>query len=338
MSNVQRFRIQRDLKSLPRHDFYFIFSPLAFELFKAHLAEWQLQASLWRSSNPILNSPSLKKKKKKSQPLRRRWSAPSLAPVVEVNESTSGIATPILDLVDEANRRGVPADKLIEAAKQREKENQLKETKKKGVTNQDVSKSTTLPRRKDYGTLSSIKTSNSNSSSNNSTPSSPTTPRIANRTAIGSTSIPGPLRRNSEPPTLNAQDSASCSLEESVIRRSQLGLAVAYGAASGTLSGVCLLLAKSGVELLVLTFSGQNQFGRWQSWALVLIMLMAALLQLWYLNKSLKLAGEFYFESSVFLNFVNVCLMIFLYSSFYRSDISLSSCLLLLQHFLDSSW
>lgn len=190
--------------------------------------------------------------------------------------------------MDEANRRGVPADRLIETARQRGKEAQLKESKKRGVQSNSTvqaptSKSTILPKRKDYGTLSSISPVKKGS---NKSPASPSRANSRNQDP------PSPLRRNSEPPTLNPKDSSSCSIEESVIRRTQLGLAVAYGAASGTLSGVCLLLAKSGVELLVLTFSGQNQFGRWQSWALVLIMLVAALLQLWYLNKSLKLAGE----------------------------------------------
>lgn len=244
-----------------------------------------------------MNSPNLKKKRKKTQPLRRRWSAPSLAPVAEVNESSSGIATPILDLVDEANRRGIPADKLIEAAKEREKDNPVNGAR---VMSQKPSvlstRSTTLPRRKNYGSLSPEQTTSALASSPSTVSPvvcSPKTSGVPDRssTVLDSSKV-GPLRRNSEPPTSRAQKLTSESLEESVIRRTQLGLAVAYGAASGTLSGVCLLLAKSGVELLVLTFSGQNQFGRWQSWALVLIMLMAALLQLWYLNKSLRLAGE----------------------------------------------
>ena len=90
-------------------------------------------------------------------------------------------------------------------------------------------------------------------------------------------------------------------------------LAVAYSAASGTLSGICLLLAKSGVDLLLLTLRGDNQFGMWQAWLLVGIMLTAALLQLWYLNKSLKLADPvlvcpmafcFYNTSSIALGLV----------------------------------
>ncbi|KAF8329774.1 uncharacterized protein EI90DRAFT_2973436 [Cantharellus anzutake] len=66
-------------------------------------------------------------------------------------------------------------------------------------------------------------------------------------------------------------------------------LAISYSSMSGILSGMCLIFAKSGVELLVLTAAGHNQFNRWESWALVLGLIVFALLQLWYLHKSLVL-------------------------------------------------
>lgn len=53
---------------------------------------------------------------------------------------------------------------------------------------------------------------------------------------------------------------------------------------------MCLLFAKSGVELLLLTLTGKNQFGRWEAWVLVLGLIIFALLQLWYLHKALILA------------------------------------------------
>jgi len=53
---------------------------------------------------------------------------------------------------------------------------------------------------------------------------------------------------------------------------------------------MCLIFAKSGVELLVLTVSGKNQFWRWEPWMLVFGLVTFALLQLWYLHKSLVLA------------------------------------------------
>jgi len=72
--------------------------------------------------------------------------------------------------------------------------------------------------------------------------------------------------------------------------RVPLVLAVSYASASGTLSGMCLLFAKSGVELLLLTLGGKNQFWRWETWLLILGLGVFALLQLWYLHKALILA------------------------------------------------
>ncbi|KAI0724572.1 hypothetical protein C8T65DRAFT_626933 [Cerioporus squamosus] len=72
--------------------------------------------------------------------------------------------------------------------------------------------------------------------------------------------------------------------------RTPLFLASSYASISGILSGMCLLFAKSGVELLLLTVGGHNQFWRWQAWVLVLGLVVFALLQLWYMHKSLVLA------------------------------------------------
>ena len=53
---------------------------------------------------------------------------------------------------------------------------------------------------------------------------------------------------------------------------------------------MCLLFAKSGVELLLLTLGGDNQFWRWQAWVLLLGLIVFALLQLWYMHRGLVLA------------------------------------------------
>jgi len=74
------------------------------------------------------------------------------------------------------------------------------------------------------------------------------------------------------------------------IYRTRLLLALSYASFSGVISGMCLLFAKSGVELFLLTLSGQNQFWRWQAWTLVVGLVVFALLQLWYLHKALVLA------------------------------------------------
>src|SRR6266702_4780770 len=53
---------------------------------------------------------------------------------------------------------------------------------------------------------------------------------------------------------------------------------------------MCLVFAKSGVELLLVSINGNNQFWQWQAWMLIFGLVAFALLQLWYLHKALKLA------------------------------------------------
>ncbi|KAJ7071035.1 hypothetical protein C8F01DRAFT_1315218 [Mycena amicta] len=79
-------------------------------------------------------------------------------------------------------------------------------------------------------------------------------------------------------------------LEMRSINRRRLILAISYASFSGILSGMCLLFAKSGVELLLLTIGGDNQFWRWEAWLLLLGLVAFALLQLWYLHKALIFA------------------------------------------------
>lgn len=70
----------------------------------------------------------------------------------------------------------------------------------------------------------------------------------------------------------------------------RLVLAISYASFSGMISGMCLLFAKSGVELLLVTLRGKNQFRHWEAWCLVLGLVAFALLQLLYLHKALVLA------------------------------------------------
>ena len=74
------------------------------------------------------------------------------------------------------------------------------------------------------------------------------------------------------------------------INRTRLVLAISFASFSGIISGMCLLFAKSGVELLLLTLTGHNQFWRWEAWVLVLGLIVFALMQLWYLHKALIFA------------------------------------------------
>lgn len=72
---------------------------------------------------------------------------------------------------------------------------------------------------------------------------------------------------------------------------------LAFAAAAGTLSGMSLVLAKSAVELLVIsidhfrTGKGENEFAKIQTWFLVIGLVVGALLQLVYLNYSLTFAS-----------------------------------------------
>jgi hypothetical protein len=76
------------------------------------------------------------------------------------------------------------------------------------------------------------------------------------------------------------------------IHRLKLLIGIAYGSTSGTLSGICLLFAKTGVELLIRSLTGTvNEFYKIQTWLILFVLLISALLQLWYLNKALRLVN-----------------------------------------------
>ncbi|EJD03961.1 uncharacterized protein FOMMEDRAFT_19273 [Fomitiporia mediterranea MF3/22] len=96
-----------------------------------------------------------------------------------------------------------------------------------------------------------------------------------------------PLLDRKPPPT---RSSTPIPFFDGTKSRTRLLIAISYASASGILSGMCLIFAKSGVELIVLTIGGRNQFWRWEAWMLVLGLIVFALLQLWYLQKSLVFA------------------------------------------------
>ncbi|EUC66880.1 magnesium transporter NIPA protein [Rhizoctonia solani AG-3 Rhs1AP] len=113
--------------------------------------------------------------------------------------------------------------------------------------------------------------------------SAPTPPHPANQSQ--------PTENDSERGSLlDPKPTATELLHDSVSQRSTVWIAVSYAFVSGLISGMCLIFAKSGVELLVLTIGGHNQFWRWESWMLVVCLGIFALLQLWYLHKSLTYA------------------------------------------------
>ncbi|KAF9428229.1 hypothetical protein BGZ94_003050 [Podila epigama] len=67
-------------------------------------------------------------------------------------------------------------------------------------------------------------------------------------------------------------------------------LGISYGCVGGMLSSQALLFAKSAIDMLILTIvEGKNQFESPLSWFLVIALVAAALLQLYFLNKGLRL-------------------------------------------------
>lgn len=101
---------------------------------------------------------------------------------------------------------------------------------------------------------------------------SPLLPKYGEETSTAINALPLLVSRNSakvdaarrqSPPSLEVGTErdvkAPATLSAEAIERTKLYLGVAFGVASGTLSGLCLLFAKTGVELLILTIVGQNQ-------------------------------------------------------------------------------
>ncbi|GAA5832940.1 hypothetical protein JCM11251_000539 [Rhodosporidiobolus azoricus] len=104
-----------------------------------------------------------------------------------------------------------------------------------------------------------------------------------------------PNRKKSRPSSLNLSPIPSFESPAALLarfERTRLWLAIAYGATSGTLSGLCLLFTKTGIELLILTVTGRgNQFGHLFPWLIILTLLLTELFQLSYLNRALRLSG-----------------------------------------------
>ncbi|CAI2178123.1 16402_t:CDS:2, partial [Funneliformis geosporum] len=74
------------------------------------------------------------------------------------------------------------------------------------------------------------------------------------------------------------------------LKKFQTILGISYGCVGGMISSQSLLFAKSGLELLLLSILNcDNQFNQPLSWFIVVALAFTALLQLYYLNKGLKL-------------------------------------------------
>ncbi|GAB5593125.1 hypothetical protein Unana1_08025 [Umbelopsis nana] len=89
----------------------------------------------------------------------------------------------------------------------------------------------------------------------------------------------------------------------------KMKLGISYGMLSGNISSQSLLFAKSGLELVILTLiHGQNQFKYILTWFLVFIMIITAILQLYYLNKGLRLCDTVILIPLSFCSFNVSCL------------------------------
>ncbi|KAK9491333.1 magnesium transporter NIPA-domain-containing protein [Lipomyces doorenjongii] len=74
--------------------------------------------------------------------------------------------------------------------------------------------------------------------------------------------------------------------------RGKMVRGIFFGIISGILSAHTLLLAKSAVELLVRSvINKDNQFNRWETWIIVLGVVVLALTQLYFLHQGLKLCS-----------------------------------------------
>ncbi|GAA5864497.1 hypothetical protein JCM3774_005146 [Rhodotorula dairenensis] len=92
-------------------------------------------------------------------------------------------------------------------------------------------------------------------------------------------------------PSPHAQSTTPASVDDA-LASTRLWLALAFGATSGTLSGLCLLFTKTGMDLVIQTLVNRNnQFGHLEAWALLLVLLVCELAQLSYLNRALRLVG-----------------------------------------------
>ncbi|KAN0124759.1 hypothetical protein V8E52_001311 [Russula decolorans] len=123
-------------------------------------------------------------------------------------------------------------------------------------------------------------------------PSSPLMIRTESLADLTTERTPLLVRKHVPASSAASTVSATSSSTQKNARRSRtpLLLSISYASTSGILSGMCLIFAKSGVELLLISIHGNNQFWKWQAWMLILGLVVFALLQLWYQHKSLKLA------------------------------------------------
>ncbi|GAA5958471.1 hypothetical protein JCM3765_007888 [Sporobolomyces pararoseus] len=104
-----------------------------------------------------------------------------------------------------------------------------------------------------------------------------------------------PIRRHDRGINADEEEDADEEQAKAIVcktERTRIWVGAAYGATSGTLSGLCLLFTKTGIELLIMSIVGKsNQFGHFEAWLIVIVLLVCELFQLAYLNRALRLVG-----------------------------------------------
>ncbi|KAI7907089.1 uncharacterized protein BX663DRAFT_548171 [Cokeromyces recurvatus] len=81
------------------------------------------------------------------------------------------------------------------------------------------------------------------------------------------------------------------------------------GVLSGDISSQSMLFAKSGIELIIITIHGENQLQYSLTWFLLVMMILTGAMQLYYLNKGLKLCDNMILIPVSFCSFNLSCLL-----------------------------
>ncbi|KAI9491953.1 hypothetical protein BDB00DRAFT_766188 [Zychaea mexicana] len=89
----------------------------------------------------------------------------------------------------------------------------------------------------------------------------------------------------------------------------KMWLGISYGVFGANISSQAMLFAKSGLELLILSvFHHDNQFANPLTWLLVLALIFTAVLQLYYLNRGIRLCDTIILVPLNFCSFNVSCL------------------------------
>ncbi|KAJ1914208.1 hypothetical protein H4219_004891 [Mycoemilia scoparia] len=81
------------------------------------------------------------------------------------------------------------------------------------------------------------------------------------------------------------------SLENMTLEQAQMISGILSGVVAACISSQTLIFAKSGVELLVITIEGQNQFTKPIAWFIVIALIGTGIIHVYYFNRGLRLCN-----------------------------------------------